>query len=990
MANQTTEIIRILFDADEAIKKTADLKTQRTELKDINKALATSEKENAVEIAKNEAIIKALNDQITRQQKETQLLVQANIAAENSYEQLYRQQQLAEIQLKNQTNLLQKNADGTITFTQAYFDASKNVDIAKQALLGFNSGISQGNTNVGNYANTIEGMRARLEELRKGLQSIDVNTEEFQKGSDEAANLALKIDQVTGKVDEFGNKEPKNPAKRAFEDTIATAGAFASAMELASLTADENGEVNESVAKSLKSIAVAQQVANILKEKGAIIDTLTLKNFRSLAIVQSTYAAVVGTSTGALKLFRLALVSTGIGAIVVAVGLLISNFEKITNVVSNAARSIGEFFGVEMGMSAEQMAQTDQRINQLSEQDEKNKKVSDSAIKGIDREIEIQKSLGKNVVDLEIKKQKQIIATAQASLQSARAQIKLLNSLGNLTEEQTKKYNDAMKAIDGNKELIADAQKNITVIENNETTKRSDAAKKDADERQKIIKQANEKAKAERQKYNEDIKSLENEFLSTEREKLIKQYQDKINLIKINSVDEAMLVEEIKTKQAEALDKFDKEQKLKIIDDEEKFAQEIIDLTITNEEERARVKAETTLRFAEARLEADMKLITADENITAEEKKQLDLRKAQVEKAKSDLAIINQEAAIKVLTDQASLNDQLLQNELSAVENSVGTEEEKTRRKAEINLKYLQDQLTNAEALAIADKNLTDSEIANIEKIKLAVQKAQQEIADGQKENPIKNIGELLGASPDEAEELTKNIEVAVEQFEKVIGIVNERYNKEKQNIEETQKAEIDAIQNSTLSEEEKKNKIEELNKNAARKKYEIEVKQFKADKALKLILAAIDVAASIIKASPNIPLMATAGAIGAVQVAIIGASQPPSPPRFASGIVGLKGAGNSTSDSIPAMLSNGESVITASGTRYAEINYPGLLQFLNRKNKFADGVVNFNNTMQRNELSTIGDQLRFALQDLTIVTKITDIEKSSNDRQSVRRVGII
>ena len=47
------------------------------------------------------------------------------------------------------------------------------------------------------------------------------------------------------------------------------------------------------------------------------------------AIAQRAYAVAVGTSTGALKLFRLALIATGIGAAVVAVGLLVSNFDKL-------------------------------------------------------------------------------------------------------------------------------------------------------------------------------------------------------------------------------------------------------------------------------------------------------------------------------------------------------------------------------------------------------------------------------------------------------------------------------------------------------------------------------------------------------------------------------------------------------------------------------------------------------------------------------------
>ena len=51
------------------------------------------------------------------------------------------------------------------------------------------------------------------------------------------------------------------------------------------------------------------------------------------AAAQRAYALAVGTSTGAMKAFRLALVATGIGAAVVAIGLLIANYDKLTAAV---------------------------------------------------------------------------------------------------------------------------------------------------------------------------------------------------------------------------------------------------------------------------------------------------------------------------------------------------------------------------------------------------------------------------------------------------------------------------------------------------------------------------------------------------------------------------------------------------------------------------------------------------------------------------------
>jgi len=73
---------------------------------------------------------------------------------------------------------------------------------------------------------------------------------------------------------------------------------------------------------------------------------LFTKSQRAAAIAQGFYTTVVGTSTGAMKLFRLALVATGIGAIIVGLGLLIANFDKVKKAVLNLIPGlalVGEF-----------------------------------------------------------------------------------------------------------------------------------------------------------------------------------------------------------------------------------------------------------------------------------------------------------------------------------------------------------------------------------------------------------------------------------------------------------------------------------------------------------------------------------------------------------------------------------------------------------------------------------------------------------------------
>jgi hypothetical protein len=91
----------------------------------------------------------------------------------------------------------------------------------------------------------------------------------------------------------------------------------------------------------------------------------------------------------------------------------------------------------------------------------------------------------------------------------------------------------------------------------------------------------------------------------------------------------------------------------------------------------------------------------------------------------------------------------------------------------------------------------------------------------------------------------------------------------------------------------------------------------FEADKRAKRSTAVINGAAGIVNAFATLPYPAALvaslliAAQTAAQIAVINSEQP----RFAKGVIDLKGPGGKTSDSIPARLSKGESVMTADET---------------------------------------------------------------------------
>jgi len=62
---------------------------------------------------------------------------------------------------------------------------------------------------------------------------------------------------------------------------------------------------------------------------------LFAKSQKAASIMTAIQTTVIGTSTGAMKAFRIALAATGIGLIVIGLGLLVANFDKVKKVVMN-------------------------------------------------------------------------------------------------------------------------------------------------------------------------------------------------------------------------------------------------------------------------------------------------------------------------------------------------------------------------------------------------------------------------------------------------------------------------------------------------------------------------------------------------------------------------------------------------------------------------------------------------------------------------------
>ena len=424
--------------------------------------------------------------------------------------------------------------------TQATKQADAGAETLEQQFDSLNKEIKEGPVNI-------RRMNKQIQEYQAIALEAGRTSPLGKKAIAEAAQLKDRYNDITAEVNRLANDGVKMQAALDIGTTvIAGYAAFQGALALAGVDSEKYRETLiklqgaqsllmgiETLRKNLEKESTVVLVAKTTAEKIATIGTYL-------------YAAAVGTATGAMKLFRLALIATGIGAIVVGIVALVMNFSKLVRWVKNITGGMGAFGEVvkktmmialfpliavieavkwglqKLGIieSEEEKAkkkraqaeyqrrkeESKERKNRLREIEylaKREEAIRDNKIAGLDNEISIAKSLGKDTIKLEREKLNVIIESTkiQKKLSDERIALqikeqealieyfKMLQAKVVMTKETFKDYNKIIevhenKITELNEERkksnqdIKDSETALLVFENNTAKARSDKRKK--------------------------------------------------------------------------------------------------------------------------------------------------------------------------------------------------------------------------------------------------------------------------------------------------------------------------------------------------------------------------------------------------------------------------------------------------------------------------------------------------------------------------------
>ena len=275
----------------------------------------------------------------------------------------------------------------------AYKSAGKSIAAAfsggevKKALADQNKGFEQLNSK----GKTLTGqLRALKNELTQLEASGKAGTAQFRQLTLEAARLEDQIGDTRARVANLASDTFKFDA--AVQATQGLAAGFEIAQGAAALFGSESEDLQKALLKVQAATAIAngvQQIANLLLEESKI-KTL------ALAAAQRIYAFATGGATVATRAFRTALVSTGIGAIVVALGFLIEYFLDTGEAAEDTADSINKLAEANQKVAdsaAEAAAEQELAAIRLAKAQGR---ISDSTAKRQEVEIQTDEALRKN------------------------------------------------------------------------------------------------------------------------------------------------------------------------------------------------------------------------------------------------------------------------------------------------------------------------------------------------------------------------------------------------------------------------------------------------------------------------------------------------------------------------------------------------------------------------------------------------------------------
>ena len=350
-------------------------------------------------------------------------------------------------------------------------EAQQQVDKLKESMAGLNKENNAATTSV-------KELRKELKAQKDAMLSAEEGTKEYNDALQKAAGiqhtLKEQMEEVNASAMDFG---------QIAGNVVNATGGIVAGFQAAKATMNLFGVENEAVLQSLEKM---QNLMAITQAIPALDDGV--KAFKRLGLA-------IKSATAGMNSFKVALMSTGIGAAVVALGLLVANWDKVTDAMKR--------WGIIHEDTKAKLEEEKKKAEDLKQKLEEAQKAykdweKQTAINNLSSEAkEEYNELNNQIEGYQLRLNE--ITTEQTN--ASRSRWKELQAEGLLIHEQMKAAKNRQREILADKNLTDDAAK--------AAKEAAEAAKKAAEERKKAAEQEKKEIEEIKKKYSElsiDIK----------------------------------------------------------------------------------------------------------------------------------------------------------------------------------------------------------------------------------------------------------------------------------------------------------------------------------------------------------------------------------------------------------------------------------------------------------------------------------------------------
>lgn len=359
--------------------------------------------------------------------------------------------------------------------------------------------------NVDQTTKSIGNLKTQLRQAQNEVNELSAKFGATSEQAVEAAKRAAQLKDAIGDAKTLTDAFNPDAKFKALTSTLGgVAGGFAAVQGAVGLLGSESQNVEKAILKVQSAMAISQGIQSVgesidsFKQLGATIkDTAVFQ--KALAAATAIQTFVMNGATLAAKALRGALVATGIGALVVGIGLLIENFDKLKSIIFGGASNaeiLNKKLKETISLNDEIVSQNERSLKLLEAQGANEEKLFATKQRNLAREIA-------GIVE----KMDALDEVYKAELEA-----------GNLTNEKKKELEDeydAFKKQAVEKRAEFEINQNAKVVKDvndalNDQIKRDDEIQASKDKKE-------EKAKERREKANEEAKRLREEAYEHER-----------------------------------------------------------------------------------------------------------------------------------------------------------------------------------------------------------------------------------------------------------------------------------------------------------------------------------------------------------------------------------------------------------------------------------------------------------------------------------------